>query len=86
MNEEALQKLLPELRALRLWHWEGVLYRRNAAKFYEDEKSKTNKEKAADCALWQNEQANFHLKQVQLLNSFFEVGDTAEHDLQKKGV
>jgi len=86
MNEEILKKLLPELRRLRLWHWEGVLYRRNAAKFYEDGKSKTSYEKAKDCANWQHEQANFHLKQVQLLNSFFEVYDTAERDLQNKRV
>lgn len=84
MNEEILKKLLPELRALRLWHWEHVLYRRNAAKFYEEGKSKAHWSKVQKFAEWQHAQADFHLKQVQLLNEFFEVGDAAQHDAHIK--
>lgn len=71
---------LAQLRALRLWHWQGVMYRRNAQRFYEDRAKSPNTPKAKENAEWQERQANFHMKQVQLLNDFFPVGDTAEID------
>jgi len=64
--------LLVSLRALRLWHWKECLKAREAAKHVEFSISK----KLA------NREADFHLKQVQLLNEFFETGDTAERNAQ----
>ena len=62
-----------QLRALRLWHWRGVLYRRNAQQFYEAKGNATS-------AQWQEQQANFHMRAVQTLNDFFPMGETAEQD------
>jgi hypothetical protein len=66
--------LLGEFRTLRLWHWNMARYHRNCAKAY-------TPKSASACV--HNAQADFHIKQVQLLNVFFEVGDTAEGDAAK---
>lgn len=77
MTPEDLQKLLPELRALRLWHWQSVGVYRNAENVYKVIGASSNWPELA------KNKADFHLKQVQLLNSFFEIGDTAEQDSQR---
>ena len=68
-----------DVRALRLWHWRGVMHHRNAANFY---RTKKGYEKEIE---WRDRQADFHLKAVQTLNQFFEAGDTAEKDDTKDG-
>ena len=62
---------LEGLRALRLYHWQAVLRLRSYAADADMRKSDSEH---------YNKRANFHLKQVQLLNDFFPIGDTAEHD------
>mgnify|MGYP003577262532 CR=1 FL=1 len=59
------------LRALRLWHWRQCLMNRTGAE------SITYDSPVKDTL---NLHADFHLAQVQLLNEFFPVGDTAEGD------
>jgi hypothetical protein len=59
------------LRALRLHHWQAVLRLREYAADADMRKSDSEH---------YNKRANFHLTQVQLLNDFFPIGDTAEHD------
>lgn len=63
--------LIEGLRALRLWHWQAVLRLRVYAADADMRKSDSEH---------YNKRANFHLMQVQLLNDFFPIGDTAEHD------
>jgi hypothetical protein len=65
------------LRALRLHHWRKVLLRRKQQVAYEKINSVAM---AQQC----REIANFHLGQVQLLNEFFYIGDTAEIDAEEK--
>lgn len=65
--------LMQDVRGLRLWHWVQMINRRNLAegatmKYFKD---------------LDNRFADFHLKQVQTLNMFFPVGDTAEQDHAK---
>lgn len=64
---------LAKLRALRLWHWQGVLYNRKLANYYANIRNAAATES-------RQKKANFHLSQVQLLNDFFQMGDTAEND------
>lgn len=59
------------LRALRLYHWQAVLRLRSYAADADMRKSDSEH---------YNKRANFHLTQVQLLNDFFPIGDTAERD------
>lgn len=72
---ESLRKRAPseEMRALRLWHWRGVLYNRDAQAYY----LRNDKHAAAER---RGRIADMHVKHVQTLNDFFEVGDTAERD------
>lgn len=74
MTPEDLQKLLPELRALRLWHWRTAAVSRRLQIIYERHAS------TKDEGELEKMKADFHIKQVQALNSFFKVGDTAERD------
>lgn len=78
MNVELSDEELAALRALRLWHWEGVLERRKRANWFTLQSSHPRRFEEAE---WQNKQANFHLKQVQTLNAFFNT--TAEHDYKQ---
>jgi len=73
MDEETLQKLLPELRALRLWHWEEVLHHADLERFYSASSNYIY-------ASYEQRCSDFHTKQVHLLNSFFDPNDTAEKD------
>ena len=63
--------LLEGLRDLRLYHWQAVLRLRVYAADVDMRKSDSEH---------YNKRANFHLSQVQLLNDFFPIGDTAERD------
>lgn len=56
------------LRDLRLYHWQAVLRLRTYADMRKSDSEHYHK------------RANFHLGQVQLLNEFFPIGDTAERD------
>jgi hypothetical protein len=58
------------LRELRLWHWKQVLIWRDLAKYASSRHFADSYNKAAD----------EHIKFVQTLNDFFDVGDTAEKD------
>lgn len=82
---EVDQGMLDRLRALRLWHWQGVLYRRKQAEWYvkREQDGKCSHNQAAVAIEWANKQADFHLLQVQALNDFFPLGDTAENDEAK---
>lgn len=60
----------PELRALRLWHWQQLVQCRERAKTCAA---------TTECAK-QNTLADKHLGFVQVLNDFFMAGDTAEAD------
>lgn len=62
--------LLVKLRALRLWHWRRCLVYRDQSRGISIPALKEISDDLAD----------FHLKQVQLLNEFFPVDDTAEGD------
>lgn len=78
------QTCIDALRELRLWHWRGAKYRRDAEQFYLD-KAVGDKKVSQQNAEAQAKQALFHIGQVQALNIFFDVphGDTAENDLAK---
>lgn len=62
------------LRQLRLWHWRAALSARDRARPMLPW-GKRN-------AFW-DDLANKHIRFVQTLNDFFEVGETAELDDQK---
>lgn len=64
------EKVLSEVRDLRLWHWQELL------------KCRKVQAGAANTALWHNYEklVSHHMRAVQTLNSFFPVGDTAERD------
>lgn len=67
------KNILAKLRALRLWHWRRVLEQRsNQQLCFNDKAYKLSRSYEVS--------ADFHLAQVQLLNEFFPVGDTAEGD------
>lgn len=70
---------LPELRALRLWHWRHAMQcRKNAREARErTDGVMLGLEEVFDRA------ADDHIKFVQTLNIFFAVGDTAEKDDDK---
>lgn len=68
------------LRKLRLYHWKQYLKMvrwtqgmENVGYPYESEFTKKR------AASFRNH-ATFHMKQVQVLNDFFQIGDTAEKD------
>lgn len=67
---------LPELRALRLWHWRQAMQCRKSAREAREriDGVMLGLEEVFDRA------ADDHIKFVQTLNIFFAVGDTAEHD------
>ncbi len=69
LNNDHIQ----DVRELRLWHWSRVLAER------------LNEKTAIGITISMifKERANFHLRQVQTLNMFFPVGDTAEKDYEK---
>lgn len=58
------------IRNLRLYHWREVLNWRKYEQSKTDPRIKLRTEK----------KIGFHLKQVQALNDFFPIGDTAEKD------
>lgn len=62
---------LDGMRALRLWHWQAVVRLRTYGDDADMRKSDSEH---------YNKRADWHLTQVQLLNDFFPIGDTAEHD------
>ena len=65
------------LRELRLWHWREAMKQRARERRLESFIVPLP-EKVGQA----RELANFHIKQVQTLNDFFPMGDTAERDLQ----
>lgn len=67
------REVLDELRALRLYHWRRAIVHRNGEEYC---KSKGYLKDAEGF----NRKANRHICAVQTLNSFFDVGDTAEKD------
>lgn len=67
------REVLDEVRALRLYHWRRVTVNRNSEAYCQ---SKGYTQRAEDF----KRKASFHLGAVQTLNSFFDVGDTAERD------
>lgn len=68
---------LAALRALRLWHWRKVTHNRHEARVQELHGRNMSAKNL-------NLTADFHLKQVQVLNEFFpELGDTAERDAER---
>lgn len=64
------------VRHLRLWHWRQAMRHRAYEQSKDDPAIKMRAEK----------KIGFHLKQVQLLNDFFAMGDTAERDTLKQSV
>jgi hypothetical protein len=72
------------LRALRLHHWKGVLEFSKRIAHYEARllvlKDARQIERAREGLLNCKKSHSFQMKQVQLLNDFFPIGDTAEHD------
>jgi hypothetical protein len=79
--------LLDGLRKLRLWHWQGVMHHRAREKQYHTyarEGAPKLRERNVRSAEYHYNAANFHTKQVQMLNEFFPIGDTAEKDLREK--
>lgn len=70
--------ILARLRELRLWHWEKCQVNRRVVNLVEGCEHQTEYKRmvAENC----HKKADFHMKQVQLLNEFFPVGDTAEGD------
>lgn len=73
-SDAAAKELETQFRTLRLWHWNMARYHRNCANAYTPKSASASVHHA---------QADFHIKQVQLLNVFFDVGDTAEGDAAK---
>jgi len=63
--------MLEGLRKLRLHHWQTALKLRAYGQTPGMRKSDTKH---------YDKKADFHLTQVQLLNNFFPIGDTAEKD------
>lgn len=71
------------LRELRLHHWkESVKLRQWANRHMETSPQYMSKEIQRKADLF-NAHSNFHICQVQLLNDFFPIGDTAERDAEK---
>ena len=68
-----------KLRELRLWHWQQAMRYREQQRTLEEFKSRS----LQDCIKNYDKFASFHLTQVQTLNEFFIIGDTAEQDDQK---
>ena len=69
-------RVLDQLRALRLWHWQQVLM------------ASANRDRAAsgrDADRYRKEWAH-HMGAVQTLNVFFPAGDYAEHDAARQDV
>lgn len=64
---------MQDLRELRLWHWNRLLAERRMQEMVSHPLLVAGYKRLAD----------FHLKQVQTLNMFFPVGDTAEQDHAK---
>lgn len=67
---------IERLRALRLWHWRMCRQMQVAQEVAEAKHGVEAPNQARDLA-------NFHMTQVQTLNEFFDVGDTAERDAAK---
>ena len=67
--------VLVGLRALRVWHWREAMRLRKKANRQADKGVADETTIHAN-----NEKADYHIKQVQLLNEFFGIGDTAEAD------
>jgi len=75
---------LEGLRALRLHHWKGVLYYSERIRYFEKKVNFGTSERRTPKLLAAYENAkkchSFQMKQVQFLNDFFPIGDTAERD------
>lgn len=68
------------LRDLRLHHWkEAVKLRQWANRHMKTSPQYMSKEIQRKADLF-NEHSNFHFRQVQILNDFFSISDTAEKD------
>lgn len=79
------REVLDEVRALRLWHWREALMARKQAQNAQDRSDAlkadtTYSAQMQGMADLKNADANRHIRAVQTLNSFFDVGDTAEGD------
>jgi len=68
---------LARLRAIRLHHWDAAMSDRRLERFAEDAGN-------IKAAISFRADANLHLTFVQTLNEFFEIGDTAENDANKR--
>lgn len=88
VNEMAItitREALDEVRKLRLWHWQEAMTARKQAQNATDraealKADKTYSRQMQGMADLRNADADFHIRAVQTLNSFFDIGDTAEHD------
>ena len=69
-----------KLRGLRLWHWRLALRHRAAERELEALAEQRNSGSLKNSIKTYADAANVHFSAVQTLNSFFEIGDTAEKD------
>lgn len=79
------REVLDEVRKLRLWHWREAMAARKQAQNAQDRAEavkgdRTYSAQMQGMADLRNADANYHIRAVQTLNSFFDVGDTAEQD------
>lgn len=74
---------LNRLRELRLWHWRQFIKLGKWAHGHENASPQFNSPKRVQLAKTFREGSNFHIMQVQLLNDFFPIDDTAEKDDSK---
>lgn len=79
------REVLDEVRKLRLWHWREAMAARKQSQNAQDRAEavkgdRTYSAQMQGMADLRNADANHHIRAVQTLNSFFEVGDTAEQD------
>lgn len=75
--------MLIELRALRLWHWKEVLKAsklRDDVEFAMRECNGPNRSYFEERLTRAKARWTMHMGAVQTLNSFFDLGDTAEKD------
>lgn len=77
MTDPIQVQLLDGLRLLRLDHWLRTLELRKCA---DDIRRSSVAKENANHIKYYDKRANYHLSQVQLLNEFFPIGDTAEKD------
>lgn len=85
---EKLYQVLKGLRKLRLYHWKMVLRCSRSIAGLErqietDKKLKLSMPREAENLILAKASHRFHMEQVQFLNEFFAIGDTAEGDAAK---